>query len=198
MNKTSDRLEVKKLKQLKFAQIGYIVISILFYIAGILCLVLPDIMTKNAAIAGGIILIIYGGIKTIGYFSRDLYCLAFQYDFACGLFLIVLGIIVLCMNEHFKGYLLSGLGLLILLDSLLGIQTAMEAHKFGLPSWQTILTASILSGTLGVVLIVINAKTAAGFALLAEGFMRHYIIRSTVKLCPYPQDSEENQNEYEL
>lgn len=198
MNKTSDRLEVKKLKQLKLAQIGYIVISILFYIAGILCLVLPDIMTKNAAIAGGIILIIYGGIKTIGYFSRDLYCLAFQYDFACGLFLIVLGIIVLCMNEHFKGYLLSGLGLLILLDSLLGIQTAMEAHKFGLPSWQTILTASILSGTLGVVLIVINAKAAAGFALLAEGFMRHYIIRSTVKLCPYPQDSEENQNEYEL
>lgn len=155
-------------------------------------------MAKNAAIAGGIILIIYGGIKIIGYFSRDLYCLAFQYDFACGLFLMVLGVIVLCMNEHFKGYLLSGLGLLILLDSLLGIQTAMEARKFGLPSWQVILTASILSGTLGVVLIVINAKTAAGFALLAEGFMRHYIIRSTVKLCPYPQDAEENQNEYEL
>lgn len=198
MNKTSDRLEVKKLKQLKFAQIGYIVISILFYIAGILCLALPDIMAKNAAIAGGIILIIYGGIKITGYFSRDLYCLAFQYDFACGLFLMVLGVIVLCMNEHFKGYLLSGLGLLILLDSLLGIQTAMEARKFGLPSWQVILTASILSGTLGVVLIVINAKAAAGFALLAEGFMRHYIIRSTVKLCPYPQDSEENQNEYEL
>lgn len=196
MYKTSDRLEVKKLKQLKFARIGYILISIIFYVAGILCLVLPDIMAKNAAIAGGVILIIYGGIKIIGYFSRDLYCLAFQYDFACGSFLMVLGIIVLCMNEHFKGYLLSGLGLLILLDSLLGIQTAMEAHKFGFPSWPVILTASILSGTLGVVLIVINSKAAAGFALLAEGFMRHYIIRSTVKLCPYSQDSEENQNEY--
>ena len=58
----------------------------------------------------------YGIIKIIGYFSKDLYCLAFQYDFACGVFLIVLGMIVLCIKNYKDGYLLAGLGIFILLE----------------------------------------------------------------------------------
>lgn len=106
------------MKQIKFARTGYILISILFYLSGILCLTIPNISGKAAAIAGGIILIAYGIIKIAGYLSKDLYCLAFQYDFACGLFLIVLGIVVLAANQKFKGYLLSAIGVLILLDSV--------------------------------------------------------------------------------
>lgn len=62
--------------------------------------------------AVGMILIIYGIVKVIGYFSDDLYCLAFQYDLACGLFLIAMG--------------------MILLDALLKIQISKDARKFGL------------------------------------------------------------------
>lgn len=71
------------LKQIKFARTGYILISILFYLSGIICIAIPDINEKTAAIAGGLILIVYGIIKITGYLSKDLYCLAFQYDFAC-------------------------------------------------------------------------------------------------------------------
>lgn len=178
-------------KQLKIARNGYILISVVFYITGLLCLILPDIMTKNAVLAGGIILIVYGIIKIIGYFSRDLYCLAFQYDFACGLFLIILGIFVLCMNTRYRGNFLEGLGLLILLDSLLGIQTTMEARKFGLPSWPMILAISLLSGAAGVILFLFKSKTAAGCALLAEGVMRQYIVQCTVRLSPCRKNTEE-------
>lgn len=172
------------MKQIKFARTGYILISILFYLSGILCLAVPDISGKAAAISGGIILIIYGIIKIIGYFSKDLYCLAFQYDFACGTLLLILGIVILAANQKFKGYLLSALGVLILLDSLLCIQTSMDAKRFGLSSWPVILAFSILSGALGAILILTNTQTIAGCSLLAEGLMRHYIAHCTIYLSP--------------
>lgn len=172
------------MKQIKIARTGYILISILFYLSGILCLTIPNISGKATAIAGGIILIAYGIIKITGYLSKDLYCLAFQYDFACGIFLLVLGIVVLTASQKFKGNLLSAVGVLILLDSLLCIQISLDAKRFGLSSWPVILAFSILSGALGAVLIVTNTQIIAGCSLLAEGVMRHYIIHCTVNLPP--------------
>lgn len=185
------------LNQIKFARTGYILISILFYLSGILCLIIPDISGKAIAIAGGIILIAYGIIKITGYLSKDLYCLAFQYDLACGIFLLVLGIVVLAVNQRFKGYLLPGVGVLILLDSLLCIQTSMDAKRFGLSSWPVILVLSIPSGVFGAVLLVTNTQMIAGCSLLAEGVMRHYIVHCTVYLSPdyhpsSPKEDSEN------
>lgn len=185
--------EVTALQQIKFAKTGYILISILFYLSGVLCLIIPNISGKSVAIAGGIILIVYGIIKITGYFSKDLFCLAFQYDLACGIFLLVLGIVVLIANQKFKGHLLSAIGVLILLDSLLCIQTSLDAKRFGLSSWPVMLAFSILSGALGAVLIVTNTQIIAGCGLLAEGLMRHYIIHCTVYLSPdYSPSSKEN------
>lgn len=182
------------LNQIKFARTGYILISILFYLSGILCLIIPDISGKAIATAGGIILIAYGIIKITGYLSKDLYCLAFQYDLACGIFLLVLGIVVLAVNQRFKGYLLPGVGVLILLDSLLCIQTSMDAKRFGLSSWPVILALSILSGVFGAVLLVTNTQMIAGCSLLAEGVMRHYIVHCTVYLSPdyHPSSQKED------
>lgn len=173
-----------ELKQIKIARAGYILISVLFYILGFLCMTSLDISTKVAAITAGLVLIAYGVIKITGYLSREIYCLAFQYDFACGFFLIVLGIVVLLIRSRFEGYFLSGLGFLILLDSLLCIQTAMEARNFGLPFWPAILVSSILAGASGIALIVTNLRVMAGCGLLAEGFMRQYIVQHTVYLPP--------------
>lgn len=172
------------MKQIRFARTGYILISVLFYLSGIICITIPGINGKAAAIAGGLILIAYGVIKIIGYLSKDLYCLAFQYDFACGLLLIILGIVVLFMGRRVRGHLLSGLGVLILLDSLLCIQTSIDAKRFGLPAWPVILASSILSGAFGAALVVTNDQLIAGYSLLAEGVMRHYIVHCTVYLSP--------------
>lgn len=181
------------LKQIKFARTGYILISILFYFSGALCLTIPDISGKAVAIAGGLILIAYGIIKITGYLSKDLFCLAFQYDFACGILLLVLGIVVLVTSQKFKGNLLSAVGVLILLDSLLCLQTSIDAKKFGLSSWPVMLAFSILSAALGDALIVTNTQMIAGCSLLAEGLMRHYTVHCTVYLSPdyHPSSQKE-------
>ena len=67
------------LKQLKLAKNGYIVMSILFMILGICLIIWPDCSMAVFCTAVGIMLIAYGCIKIIGYFSRDFYCLAFQF-----------------------------------------------------------------------------------------------------------------------
>ena len=170
------------LKQIKIACTGYILISIVFYITGFLCIIDPELIQLHSRTLAGIILIAYGIIKIIGYFSKDLYCLAFQYDFACGIFLIVLGIAVLCIGARFKdSSLFATLGILILLDSLLSIQTALDSRKFGLSSWNYILIISVIAGTFGVLVILQNTTVFAGFALLTEGVMRHYIVHHTAK-----------------
>ena len=182
----ANKIEVIDLKQIKLACTGYILISIVFYITGFLCIVNPELMQLHGRTLAGAILIAYGIIKIIGYFSKDLYCLAFQYDFACGIFLIVLAIATLCIGTRFKdSSLLAALGILVLLDSLLSIQTALDSKKFGLSSWKYILIISIVTGTFGVLVISKNTLTFAGFALLAEGFMRHYIVHLTTQLPDY-------------
>ena len=101
-------------------------------------------------------------------------------------FLIVLGIAVLCIGSRFKeSSLFAVLGILILLDSLLSIQTALDSKKFGLSSWKCILILSVTAGTFGVLLILQNTTAFAGLALLAEGVMRHYIVHHTAKAPDY-------------
>ena len=174
------------LKQIKIACTGYILISIVFYIIGFLCIFNPELIQLHSRTLAGAILVAYGIIKIIGYFSKDLYCLAFQYDFACGIFLIVLGIAVLCIGSRFReSSLFAALGILILLDSLLSIQTALDSKKFGLSSWKCILILSVTAGTFGVLVILQNTTVFAGFALLTEGIMRHYIVHHTAKAPDY-------------
>ncbi|MDD6212612.1 MAG: DUF308 domain-containing protein, partial [Clostridiales bacterium] len=127
------------MKKIRMARGGYILISSIFYIAGIVCMMVPSISPTSLCICGGLILIAYGIVKIIGYLSDDMYDLAFQYDLACGLFLMVLGIIVLGCNLRIRLYLSPGLGLLILLDAVLKVQTAKDAKVFGLETWKWIL-----------------------------------------------------------
>ena len=139
-------------------------------------------------ISSGIALIAYGIIKVIGYCSNDLYCLAFQYDLACGLFLIVLGVIMLCRSAKLIPYLSVGLGALVLLDSLLTIQTSKDAKQFGLQTWHIILITSIIAAVFGILLIIkpfrgrLAAHIIAGGALLAEGLKNHCVVMLTVKI----------------
>lgn len=186
------------MKQQKLAKAGYLVISVVFYIAGITYMLIRDVSPRAICHISGIILMACGIIKIIGYFSKDLYCLAFQYDLACGLFLIVFGIIALVRSQQIIPHLSVGLGTLILLDSLLSIQMSRDAKQFGLETWHVILIAAIVAGVFGGVVIIspfhttLGQHVAAGCALLAQGFKSHCVVHYTVKTIerrmPEPAD----------
>ena len=61
------------MKKIRMARDGYVLISIIFYIVGIVCMTIPSISPLVLCITGGIILVAYGIVKIIGYLSDDLY-----------------------------------------------------------------------------------------------------------------------------
>lgn len=174
------------MKKLKMARAGYLLMSAVFYISGALYMILPDVSPLGICITSGIVLIVYGIIKIIGYFSKDLYCLAFQYDLACGLFLMVLGTIVLSCSQRVIPYLSPGLGALVLLDSLLSIQMSKDSRQFGLETWSVILAAAVIAGVFSVLAIIspfsarLSKHIVAGGTLLAEGFKNQCVVHYTV------------------
>ncbi len=136
-------------------------------------------------VSGGI-LIAYGVIRILGFLSEDLYCLAFRYDLAGGLLLIVLGTMIWVKGTNCYPYLIPGLGWIALLDSFSKIQMSKEAKDFGLQQWRILLLMAILTA-FSSFLLVLNEfsnpliDTLVGCTLLMEGFMNCLTVICTVK-----------------
>ena len=77
-------MKMRSVIPMRIAKIGYIVTSVLFCIVGILFIAKPEISTRMIGIGIGVATIVFGIVKLIGYFSKDLYRLAFQFDLEFG------------------------------------------------------------------------------------------------------------------
>lgn len=124
---------------MKAAKIGYIVLSVLYCILGILLFTMPDISLTAIGIILGVGMIVFGIVKIIGYFSKDLFRLAFQYDLAFGGLLIALGIIVLTSPERLLSFFCIVMGIAVLCDGLFKIQIAIDSKPFGIKTWLSLI-----------------------------------------------------------
>ncbi|MCC8104135.1 MAG: DUF308 domain-containing protein [Clostridiales bacterium] len=176
------------LRTLKIARNGYIVIALIICALGICLLVNPGCPVDGLIRMLGLIFIADGIIKMIGYFSKDFYCLAFQYDFAFGILMVALGLVILIRGEDYSQLLYAVLGLVILMDALLRVQMSLDARKFGLGLWWRILIISILTGIFGMILVIDpfggEGATMAltGTAVLLEGVLNLCVAVYTVKI----------------
>ncbi len=178
---------------MRTAKIGYIVISVLLCAMGILLIVWPELSASVIGIICGILLIVFGAVKLVGYFSKDLYRLAFQYDLAFGILLILLGVIMLVRPGGLMDFICIVLGLSILTDSLLKMQIAVDAKQFGLNKWWLILLLSVIAGIFGLVLVLRPTASASvlmvllGITLLSEGFLNMSTAITAVKIIKHQQ-----------
>ena len=128
-------MDMRSVAPMKTAKIGYIVMSVLFCVLGVVLLFTPGVSALWIGRLLGIGLILFGAIKLVGYFSRDLFRLAFQYDLAFGLLLMVLGIVTLSHPGDALSFLCVMFGIPVLADGLFKIQIAVDARRFGIPQW---------------------------------------------------------------
>ena len=179
-------MKMRSVTPMRIAKIGYIVMSILFCAAGILFIALPEISTEIIGVCIGIAMISFGIVKLIGYFSKDLFRLAFQFDLEFGILMMVLGGIVLFNPKNLMVFICVALGISILLDGLFKIRIAMDSRQFGIKSWWLILLLAIGTGVIGIFLIFDSAtgskimSVLLGLTLLAEGILNLYTVISTV------------------
>ena len=175
-------------KYIQAAKSGYIIVSVL------LC-VLGAALTADTAFSvlllcriSGLLLGLFGAIRIVGYVSKDLYRLAFQYDLAFGILLIALGALMMLRTDKMANVLFSILGIYVLADALLKVQIAIDAKAFGIDSWWLILAAAVVAGVAGFLLVLRPSESAGavmislGAALLAEGALNFITILAAVKI----------------
>ena len=186
-------MKMRSVTPMRIAKIGYIVMSVMFCIAGALFIALPDISITMIGISMGIAMIVFGIVKLVGYFSRDLFRLAFQFDLELGILLLVLGLIVLIRPDDLMTFICIALGISILTDGLFKVQIALDSKRFGIKSWWVIIALAVVTGTIGVFLIFRSAKSAQfltvllGVSILAEGILNLYTVISTVLIIKHQQ-----------
>ncbi len=184
------------------AKIINIVCGSLMSIAGILLLCLTGLENVLAQrILLGILLGVCGAAKIFGYFSNDLYRLAFQYDLAMGSFCCALSLVAIFMPEGMYSMFPLLITLYVLCDALLKLQMAFDAKGFGMKSWFVILiTAAVLCVAVvfaGASLMaeLFRPLSAVGFALLLDGLENAWIAAHTVRIRGRKKNIDE---QYEL
>lgn len=190
---------MRSVKLMKTAKIGYIIMSLLFCLLGIVLIVIPDFSVPVIAGIFGVLLMLFGMVKIIGYFSKDLFRLAFQYDLASGLLLIVLGIVTILKAENILIFISIVLGIYVLADGLLKIQIALDSRIFGIKQWWAILLSAVVTGAIGCILIVRPSESAGvlvilfGVCLLAEGILNLITVLAAVRIIRHQQPDHAEQ-----
>ncbi len=192
---------------MRTAKIGYIIVSAIMIALGLVLVIYPEISLQMLEIVCGALFIVFGAVKLVGFFSKDLYRLAFQYDLVFGIFMVVLGIIMLVNPGTLTGFICVALGLSALIDGLFRVQMSVEAKRFGIGTWWLVCVCGVLSAVAGVVVMVRPAESAPvlmtliGISLMLEGMLNLITVIVAVRIIRNQQpdviyieadESEEN------
>lgn len=184
-------MQFRSVTPIRAAKIGYIVMSVALCAVGLLFMIRPHISALAIGYILGVAFIIFGIAKMAGYFAKDLYRLAFQFDLETGIILLVLGVVILFRPGGMMSFISITLGVVILADGLFKIRIALEAKQFGIERWWLTIVFAAAAIVLGVVLVFQSAQGAAfltallGGALLAEGLLSLYVVVTMVKIVDH-------------
>ena len=188
---------MEKYDIVKQAKISNLIIYSFMVAVGLAMLIFREIPTNVETIILSVLCILVGGAKILGYFSNDLYRLAFQFDLAIGLFLAIIGVLTLIVGS--KDPLGTGrlFGIYIFIDGLLKLQTAIDAKKFGIARWLVILLTAILMVGVGIVGLLasyleqISQLIVLDVSLMLDGLVNIWITAYTVRIRAKKKNLEE-------
>ena len=181
-------MHTRSVTSIRVAKYGYILMSVLFCIAGIFMMIKPDISAQAIGLFAGLSMIVFGVIKLIGYFSKDLFRLAFQYDLQFGILLVILGVITLFNPGDVMSFVSITGGVCVIINCLFKISISLEAKKFGIREWWITVLFSCAAGIMGILLVGRPAEamnimvTITGMAFLLEGLLNISVALSLVKI----------------
>lgn len=193
---------IRSAKPMRAAKISCIVMSAAMCLLGAAFIFLPDVSLGVMTAIAGVLITAFGVAKLAGYFSKDLYRLAFQYDLAFGALFVLLGVFVLMQPDSAVNIVCAAVGIAVLADGLLKIQTALDSRRFGIRSWLLILLLALCTCAAGVLLIFRPAESARavtvifGISLFAEGILSLATVVSAVKVIKHQRSDGDDGGAY--
>lgn len=159
------------------------------------------IFTPVPALAQVIVLsalcILVGCSKIFGYMSDDLYRLAFQFDFAIGLFLIGIGVLTLIFAREDAMTIARLFGVYVFFDGLLKIQISFDAKKFGISKWFIVLITALLVTAAGAVTLIAQYREnipqflVVYISVMVDGLVNIWVTAYTVRVRAKKKKFEE-------
>lgn len=174
------------MKLVKCAKTGNIISGAAFFILGIILMIFPESSIMVLCRAAGAVILTSGIVRLAGYFSKDLYYLAFQFDFALGIFSILFGAVLIFRPSWLVSTVQMFMGIFILINGLFALQTSMDSKKFGMKYWWVLLLFSVFSSVLGFGIIINPFRSAAslveitGITLLLVGGEKIFVSIYTI------------------
>ncbi len=173
----------------KSAKIMHLCSAVLFLIAGVLVALFAEFETETSFghIIIGIASVIIGATGIYGYFSNDMYRLAFQSDFALGIFNVIFGILLIMNPMKMAVLLPTAIAILTLLDGGNKSQIAIEGQRFGIHKWYLVLLSALLEIAAGIVLLLlayqdIDVRAWMGVAMGLVGVTNFWTTMYTVRV----------------
>ena len=173
----------------KSAKIMHLCSAVIFFVAGLLLAFVPDFedsgIFRNTVV--GVASIIIGATGIYGYFSNDMYRLAFQLDFALGIFNVIFGILLIINPVQLSVLLPTAVSILTILDGGNKSQMALEGKQFGINKWYLVLISAVLEIIAGVVLILLayhelDVRAWMGVAMGLVGVTNFWTTMYTVRV----------------
>ena len=131
---------MKVFKRIKWS---YVVLSAMFLLLGIYLVVNPETSLIMICRILGAAMAVFGVMKIVLYFIHEVEGVAIRFDFAVGLFCIILGVLMLSVM----------IGLLVLVDSVFKLQVAVDSRRMGAHSWWVTLVCTVVCLVLGILLV---------------------------------------------
>ena len=143
--------------------------SFAILILGILFIVWPDTMMKVVSYVVGSILIIKGILDIISYFMDKR-----QYDFfdnglLLGVISILIGAAALFIGEDIANVFRIVVGIFIIYESLVRINTAIKLSSIGIESWKYIMLIGVAVLVLGIVVTFSDVASIIGWMMIVAG-----------------------------
>jgi len=192
------------MKHLKTMKNIYITLSICLIVGGIILLIFPVVGLDVLCKICGIFLVAYGIAKVSGYFTKDLFQLAFQFDFGLGIVSTILGLVMLFRTKEVVEFFAICVGIFMMIDAGLKIQTSIEARRFGISRWPYILTVAIITGVIGAILLFVPFEATkvivrvVGLGICADGVMNLIVVFNTVRTIKNSTTEKIDIDEYDI
>ena len=190
---TDDRINGKIVKSAKAV---HLCSSVAFFVCGLLIMLVPDFERSVGIFFVGAVSIVIGGAGIYGYFSNDMYRLAFQSDFALGIFNVILGALLMANPVRLEQLLPCAVGILAILDGGNKSQISIEGFHFGMRKWYLVALSAVAELALGIAVILValsgeDVRICMGITMVAVGVINFWTTMYTVRVR-----KEKNNREY--
>ena len=164
-------------KPLNRVKWDFIILSISFILLGLLFLLYPEASGTIICYLLGSLFLLLGIMRVIAYITTPVVDNEFHIPLVSGIIIIAVGIFIFIWPSVLLSILPMVLGIVVVVDSLVKLQSATDLLRLGDKHWWIILILAIVTAFLGILMLINPFATAKlllqfiGISLIVTGFM---------------------------